>query len=322
MKPKGVVLFFLLLVGASAFDSCCFLVPSYAQTNRTLGASIHLFDYDRSQTLNIQDRVIEDTGQLAMHDISYESPKGGRVSAYLVVPKGKGPFAAVLFGHYGLGTRSEFIPEAKLYAKAGVVSLIPDYPWDRALPWRKSIDNFDKPELDRETYIQAVIDLRRGIDLLLARNDVDSKRLGYIGHSIGAQLGSILSAVDQRTRAVVLMAGVAELADLFLRSSDPALIELRKHQPPGQLEKYTHFMGELDAVRFVGHSAPADLLLQFANFERYFDNTSMQHYIEAASEPKKVLRYDSGHELNDPQALRDRYTWLARELGIKADLAP
>jgi hypothetical protein len=323
MKPRSVVLFFLLMAVEPAFDSCCFLVPSYAQTVRTLGASIHLFDYDPSQTLNIQDdRVIEDNDELAIHDISYESPKGGRVSAYLVVPKGKGPFAGVLFGHYGLGTRSEFIPEAKLYAKAGAVSLIPDYPWDRPLPWRKSIDNFDKPELDRETYVQAVIDLRRGIDLLLARNDVDSKRLAYIGHSIGAQWGSILSAVDQRTKAIVLMAGVAELADLFLRSSDPALIDLRRHQPPGQLEKYTNFMGELDAVRFVGHSAPTDLLLQFANFERYFDNTSMQHYIETAGAPKKVLRYDSGHELNDPQALRDRYAWLAKELGIKADLTP
>jgi hypothetical protein len=46
-------------------------------------------------------------------------------------------------------------------------------------------------------------------------------------------------------------------------------------------------------------------LLQFANFERYFDKTSEQHYTDAASEPKMVLWYDTGHELNDPQALRD-----------------
>src|SRR5207249_11633142 len=167
-------------------------------------ASVHLFDYDSKQPLDVQDKVIQETSAFTIHDLTYASPKGGRVSAYLVVPKGKGPFAGVLFGHYGLGTRSEFIPEAKLYAKAGAVSLIPDCHWDRPQPWRKSVDNFDKPELDRETYIQAVIDLRRGIDLLLARNDVDSKRLAYIGHSIGAQWGSILSAVDQRTRAVVL----------------------------------------------------------------------------------------------------------------------
>jgi predicted esterase len=298
------------------------LVPSNAQKVTRFGAAIHLFDYERSQPLDTQDRVIEENGDFAIHDVSYASPKGGRVSAYLVVPKEKGPFAGVLFGHYGLGTRSEFIPEAKLYAKSGAVSLIPDYPWDRSQPWRKWVDNFDKPELDRKAYIQAVIDLRRGIDLLLSRSDVDSKRLAYVGHSIGAQWGSILSAVDQRMRAVVLMAGVAELGDLFLRSSDPGLIDLRKNQPPGQLERYCQSMRELDAVRFLGHSAATELLLQFANFERYFDNTSMQHYIDTASQPKKVLRYDSGHELNDPQALRDRYAWLVTEIGIKANLTP
>ena len=72
----------------------------------------------------------------------------------LVVPTGKGPFAAILFGHWGNGTRAEFIPEAKTYARAGAVSLIPDYPWDRPEPWHKSPDHFNKPELDREIYIR------------------------------------------------------------------------------------------------------------------------------------------------------------------------
>ncbi len=285
-------------------------------------SAAHLFDYDVKQPLDIQDKVIQETNRFTIHDLTYASPKGGRVPAYLVVPKGKGPFAAVLFGHYGLGTRSEFIPEAKLYAKAGAVSLIPDYPWDRPEPWRKSVDHLDKPELDREAYIQAVVDLRRGIDLLLARKDIDPKRVAYVGHSYGAQWGSILSAVDKRMKAIVLMAGVAESADLFLHSDDPGLTELRKSQPPGQLEKYVQIASDLDAIHYVGHAAPVSLLLQFATFERYFDRTSEQHYIDAASEPKRVLWYDTGHELNEPQALRDRYHWLAEQIGLKAGLRP
>src|SRR6202011_3560940 len=97
-------------------------------------------------------------------------------------------------------------------------------------------DHFDKPELDREAEIQAVVDLRRGIDLLLARPDVDAKRLAYVGHSYGAQWGSILSAVDKRMKTSILMAGVAELGDIFLRSTDPGQVDFRKTQPPGQLE--------------------------------------------------------------------------------------
>ena len=69
-------------------------------------------------------------------------------------------------------------------------------------------------------------------------------------------------------------------------------------------------------------SVPVFLLLQFATFERYFDRASEQHYIDAASEPKRVLWYDTGHELNEPQALRDRYRWLAEQLSLKAGLQP
>jgi dienelactone hydrolase len=303
------------------------LVPAGVAQNAAQPATgaqsaVHVFDYDSKQPLDIDDKIIEETADAVIHDITYASPKGGRVPAYLVVPKAKGPFAAVLFGHYGLGLRSEFIPEAKLYAKAGAVSLIPDYPWDRPEPWRKTVLHFDKPEQDRDVYIQAVVDLRRGIDVLLTRSDVDSKRLAYVGHSYGAQWGSILSAVDKRMKATVLMAGVAEGADLALRSNDPDLVEMRKNAPPGLVEKYVQGTSDLDAIRFVGHSAPVALLMQFANYERYFDKTSEQHYIDAASDPKQVLRYDTGHELNDPQVLLDRYEWLAKQIGLRSNLHP
>jgi len=171
-----------------------------AQTTSDFQSLAHLFEYDTKQPLDVQDKTIAEFPDGTLHDITYTSPKGGPVHAYLVVPKGKGPFAAILFGHWGNGTRTEFIPEAKIYAKAGAVSLIPDYPWDRPQPWYRSLDHYDKPDLDREIIIQAVIDLRRGIDLLLARNDVDSTRLAYIGHSYGAQWGSILTAVDKRMK--------------------------------------------------------------------------------------------------------------------------
>jgi dienelactone hydrolase len=279
----------------------------------------HLFDYDQKQPLDIHDKIIEEFDGGALHDITYTSPKGGPVGAYMVVPKGKGPFAAILFGHWGNGTRAEFIPEAKLYARAGAVSLIPDYPWDRPQPWHKTPDHFDKPEVDREIEIQAVVDLRRGIDLLLARPDVDPKRLAYVGHSYGAQWGSILSAVDKRMKTSVLMAGVAEMADILLRSDDPGMVDFRKTQPAGHLEKYSQVTGDIDAIHFVGKAAPIPLLLQFANYEQYFEKSSMEHYVAAASDPKKVLYYDTGHDLNDPQALEDRYGWLVKYINLRRE---
>jgi len=279
--------------------------------------ALHLFDYDAKAPLDLHDKIIEEFNGGTLHDITYASPKGGPIAAYLVVPKSKGPFPAILFGHWGNGTRTEFIPEAKLYARAGAVSLLPDYPWDRPQPWHKTPNHYDKPELDREIEIQAVLELRRGIDLLLARPDVDPKRLAYVGHSYGAQWGSILSAVDKRMKTSVLMAGVAEIGDIFLRGNDPGIIELRKSRPPGQFERYAQIAGEIDALHFVGHAAPIPLLFQFANFEQLFDKTSMEHYATTATDPKKVLYYDAGHDLNDPQALQDRYDWLAKYIDLR-----
>lgn len=306
---------------ACVLTACLTLSLAAGQSSNSAPAGIeglaHSFDYDPKQPLDIQDKVIEQFNGGTLHDITYTSPKGGPVAAYLVVPTGKGPFAAVLFAHWGNGTRAEFIPEAKIYARAGAVSLIPDYPWDRPAPWHKTPDHFDKPEMDRDTEIQAVVDLRRGIDVLLARPDVDPKRLAYVGHSYGAQWGSILSAVDKRMKTSVLMAGVAECSDIMLRSNDPGMVDFRKTQPAGQLEKYCQVTGDIDAIHFVGHASPVPLLLQFANFEQYFDKTSMDNYVAAASDPKKVIHYDTGHDLNDPKALEDRYDWLAKYIDLR-----
>jgi len=59
----------------------------------------HSLDYDRNAPLDIKEAGVEQRGDVAVHDISYASPKGGRVPAYLVVPSGKGQFAAVIWGH-------------------------------------------------------------------------------------------------------------------------------------------------------------------------------------------------------------------------------
>jgi hypothetical protein len=45
----------------------------------------------------------------------------------------------------------------------------------------------------------------------------------------------------------------------------------------------------------------------------------MEHYVAAASDPKKVLYYDTGHDLNDPQALTDRYDWLVKYINLRRE---
>jgi dienelactone hydrolase len=292
-------------------------VGAAAAAERAPSKTVHLFDYDAHQPLKLHDKSLKEFGCGVIHDITYLSPSGSLVSAYQIVPSGKGPFAAVVFGHWGNGTRGEFIPEAKTYACAGVISVLPDYSWERPRPWYSAIDDFAHPDSDRRTRIATVIEMRRAIDLLLSRADVDPNRVAYIGHSFGAQWGAILTAVDRRLKATVLMAGAAEEADLLLRSDNPQLVELRATLPKGQLETYLNVLEDLNAINYVRYAEPTPLLLQFANFEQYFNRASMERYAAAATEPKTVLFYDSAHELNDPQAMKDRFDWLAKRLALR-----
>lgn len=310
MKPRQT-LRALILFTVSA-------VAAAAPTQHDLGELVHLFDYDAHQSLDIHDKIVKDFKCGVIHDISYASPSGGLVSAYQIVPKSKGPSAAVIFGHWGNGTRGEFIPEAKTYACSGVVSLLPDYRWERPRPWYAEVDDFAHPDLDRKTRIDTVVEMRRAIDLLLLRTDVDPTRIAYVGHSFGAQWGAILTAVDRRVKVAVLMAGAAEEADLLLRSENPRLADLRATLPTGELEAYVKALEDLNAINYVRHARPIPLLLQFANFEQYFDRASMQRYAAAATEPKTVLFYDSAHDLNDPRALQDRFDWLAKRLDFRS----
>jgi cephalosporin-C deacetylase-like acetyl esterase len=170
----------LALVGILAVSA----LPSSAQDAEL----IRHFDYDQKAPLGLKQIGVERRGDVAVHDITYDSPKGGVVPAYLVVPKGKGPFAAVIWGHWywdnsPMRNRKQFLDEAVVLAQAGVVSLLTDGPVAR--PGHV----VSKDPLDERVatdFLQQVIDMRRGVDVLLARKDVDAKRIAYVGHSYNA----------------------------------------------------------------------------------------------------------------------------------------
>jgi formylglycine-generating enzyme required for sulfatase activity len=273
------------------------------------------FDYDASQPLNVEQVLLHEREGVKVYDVSYVSPKGGRVTAYLVVPTTQGRHAGLLFGHWGAGDRTEFLPEATLCARAGAVSLLIDYPWVRPAKWRKKLKEVADPESDYQTRVQTVIELRRGIDLLAARTDVDPNRLAYIGHSFGAQWGAILSAVDGRLKGAILMGGVPDQAAIWRDADDPDIVEVRKALPQGRLEAYLKSSQRTDPVFYVDHTT-IPLFFQFARYERYFNKAAMDRYANAATCPKEVRWYDTGHDLNDPQALADRAAWLKRIVGL------
>jgi dienelactone hydrolase len=274
------------------------------------------FDYDRSLPLDLAEKLAYERDSVRVLDITYASPRGGRVTGYLVEPKkAKGRRPGVVFGHWGPGDRSEFLPEAELYARAGAVCVLIDYPWKRPAPWHSDADDIMEPEKGVAVQAHAVVDLRRALDLLQARSGVDAERIGYIGHSYGAQFGAIISAVDKRPKAMVLMGGIPDLDSIFLDSQSVPMKTYREKNEQ-QIRTALKILRATAAVEFVPFASPTPLLFQFARHEWNFDVPAMERYFKAASEPKQVLWYETGHELNDPRALTDRARWIANKLGL------
>ncbi|HJX94325.1 MAG TPA: hypothetical protein VJ324_01820, partial [Candidatus Acidoferrum sp.] len=228
----------------------------------------HAFDYDQNAPLDIQEVLVEHRGDISVHDISYASPKGGRVPAYLVVPPGKGPFAAVLWGHWywpnsEFFNRKEFLDEAVVLAQVGVVSLLPTGPGARSGHVQ---DRTPLNEQQITDLIQAIVDLRRGADLLLACKDVDPQRLAYVGHSYHATAGGFLSGIDKRFKAFVLMAG--GLSD-DVDSKSEEYTQYRQKIGPEKFDAFAAKYAWLDPGKFVSRAAPATVFLQYATKEDF-----------------------------------------------------
>jgi dienelactone hydrolase len=305
MLPKLEVLMRLLLVALLLLA-----LPLLAQDPD----SLKRLDYDHKAPLEIKETSVEKRGNVAVHDISYASPKGGRVPAYLVVPAGKGPFAAILWGHWywsnsPMRNRSEFLDEAVVLAQSGVVSLLPDGPIARP----GHVENRAPLNEDQITdLIQSIVDMRRGADVLLGRADVDPARLAYVGHSYNASVGGLLSGADKRFKAFVLMAG--SLSDkLDFQTED--LQQYRRKVGSEKFDAFARKNAWLDPGLFVAHAAPATVFLQYAAQEKFLSPEHARKYSALVSEPKQFKLYDAPHALN-AEARRDRIKFLSEQLRL------
>jgi cephalosporin-C deacetylase-like acetyl esterase len=273
------------------------------------------FDYDQKAPLNIKQISVQQKANATVYDITYDSPRGGVVPAYLVVPKGRGPFAAVVWGHWcwqnsEMRNRKQFLDEAIALAPSGLISLLTDHPIARP-GYEAPKDPLD--ERNATVFLQQILDMRRGVDLLTARRDVDRKRIGYVGHSCNAGVGALLSGLDRRFKSFVLMAGTT--SDEITHQTKE-FQDFRQKAGPEKVDAFVAKYYYLDQGKFVAHAAPAVVLLQFATQENFITPERARQYAAVVSEPKIFKLYDAPHALN-AEARRDRIHFLVEQLKLR-----
>lgn len=265
------------------------------------------FDYDESQPIDLQQHSERTQDGVVVREISY-AQGSGRNAATLIAPETPGSnHPAILFVHwYGppepTSNRTQFIPDATELAKHGAVSLLIDTPWSRPEYFQERTR-----EGDYARSVQAVKDLRRALDVLLAQPGIDPSRVAYVGHDFGAMYGTLAVASDTRVHAFVFMAGTQSFSDWFLYGKPKLEGEVR--------QKFVNELAPLDPVRYFA-KIKMPTLLQFADNDVHVSKEHADALAAAAAGPKTVRFYHAEHELN-PDATRERIAWLKAQLKLE-----
>jgi len=155
------------------------------------------------------------------HTITFATGDGDFVAAYLYLPlqPAEKRLPAILALHQtsvlgkgevaGYGKSKGQAYGAELAAR-GYVVLAPDYP---------SFGDSQAYDFQADRYVsgsmKGIWNHMRAVDLLVARDDVDPKRLGVIGHSLGGHNAMFVGVFDERLKVIVSSCGWTPFHDYY-----------------------------------------------------------------------------------------------------------
>jgi dipeptidyl aminopeptidase/acylaminoacyl peptidase len=247
----------------------------------------------------------ERTGINGLQEISIDpSADVPRLAGWYAPPSNR---AAIILIHGAAAERSGVLPETRMLAQAGFGVLALDLPGQGA-SGGKSLWGVG----ERHAVSAAV-------DWLSKREDVDPRRIGALGQSMGAYIVTQAAVLDTRLRAVVIEASPSDVvvmnrmatARWGVLSQWPTLWALRASGMPLDMQPKD----------VIGSIAPRPVLLIGGKLDELVRPFMMQELYDAAREPKELWILDNAHHVDyaavEPQALRDRLvSFFSRSLDV------
>jgi hypothetical protein len=254
-----------------------------------------MYGYDRTALEPAVESVDEASPHWRQETVSFAAAYGDeRVIAHLFLPRNAAPpYQPVIWFP---GNDVFFLPAGQGLASAYLFDFIPRsgralvYPVYKGTYERRVPFSFGPNEW-RDMIVLWSKDLSRTVDYLQQRPDIDAGKLGYYGFSSGAIYGPIFTAVDDRFKASVLLAG-----GLF-----------------------TGFLPEVNVLNFAPRSRVPTLMVNGKDDFITPLEASQQplfRLLAAPGDAKRHARLEGGHiPLDRRELMREVLAWFDRHLG-------
>lgn len=283
---------FAVSVGARAAETLE-LRPSFGAVvlDNAAAKFLPLYEYDHDLPLNADVSTGDSYANYSSYKIAFDSVNGERVPGVLYLPAGGGKkHPCVIFQHGYSNNKSMGGLFAATLAPEGyaVVAIDAEYHGDRREAG-KDILSVDAAA-DEPAFRQSIIDLRRVIDYLETRDDIDTTRIGYVGVSMGSFLGAVFAGVDERLKTAILIVGGGGWEEFITASDVPPAVTIRRHYKKSGLP-LSHFAGGMQSVEplsFIGGFAPKPLLMLNCSNDTYVPKKNAEMLFDAAREPKYI----------------------------------
>lgn len=238
-----------------------------------------------------------DTLYEAFH-IRLASSAGYRVRGHLRVPRAPGPWPSlIVIGGTNTGRMAaELVNPASPYVILGL-----DYPWDgpTQLTWWQFLV---RVLAVRRSMLLTPSAVMLAVDYLETRSECDSTGVVLVGASFGAQLITVVGALEERAGPVLVIYGGGDYKTIL-----EANLNLKPRWFRSALARAgAWLLDPIEPLHYAAEVAPRPMILINGSLDSRIPQQSVDTLYAAAREPKQLIWLEEGHISSRDPALLGR----------------
>jgi dienelactone hydrolase len=256
----------------------------------------HTFDFELSQRLDLPSTEIDVHHLQFPSPLETDTPENNTVHGEYYRPHGEGRFPGVIVLDIMGGDGSVSRMVATSLAQKHIAALALRMPYYGERRPAGSRVRMITPDFDHsmEAVRQTVLDVRRAAAWLESRKEIDAKRLGIVGTSLGSFMGSLAAEMEPRLVRVAILLGGGGLVDAFYDNPRAEMFRKSWEAIGGSKASLAKLIAPADPLTYAANLKDRKLLM-IAGKRDEIVPPKMAEALWKASGEQKIIWYDCTH---------------------------